>query len=548
MLERLKITKILIATLLIFCILQILTSALYLNTMGKNTTSFNQLHNLTSRGNLQANVWSELLSTRLALSRTLLQMKNNDGILNENAIQLLNNAAEHIKNAENNWAQFHSVPSVMSTKRQELEDAYNNYHETLTQLMQFVRDNDLNSAMSQDTQASQDAYLKQYTIYSRDNNHFTEDVVKEDKESDAQSKWILTTVLSMILLIVIGIWLSIKRILIVPLNNVLDNIRHIAGGDLTRTIDIRGCDEVNKLTETLRYMQGELAGTVSNVRDGVNAIYNGASEIAAGNNDLSSRTEQQAASLEETAASMEELTATVRQNADNARQASQLALTASETAGRGGKVVDDVVDTMRGIGDSSKKIADIISVIDGIAFQTNILALNAAVEAARAGEQGRGFAVVAGEVRNLAQRSAQAAREIKTLIEDSVGRVDTGAVLVERAGETMNEIVSAVTRVTDIMSEIASASDEQSRGIDQIGVAVTEMDKVTQQNAALVEQSAAAAASLEDQASKLTQAVSVFHIQSGELKNSIKTSTVVPLQRPDIKKPTDNTGDAWEAF
>ncbi|HHX8749544.1 TPA: methyl-accepting chemotaxis protein [Morganella morganii] len=548
MLERLKITKILIATLLIFCILQILTSVLYLNTMGKNTTSFNQLHNLTSRGNLQANVWSELLSTRLALNRTLLQMKNNDGILNENAIQLLNNAAEHIKNAENNWVQFHSVPSVMSTKRQELEDAYNNYHETLTQLMQFVRDNDLNSAMSQDTQASQDAYLKQYTIYSRDNNNFTEDVVKEDKESDAQSKWILTTVLSMILLIVIGIWLSIKRILIVPLNNVLDNIRHIAGGDLTRTIDIRGCDEVNKLTETLRYMQGELAGTVSNVRDGVNAIYNGASEIAAGNNDLSSRTEQQAASLEETAASMEELTATVRQNADNARQASQLALTASETAGRGGKVVDDVVDTMRGIGDSSKKIADIISVIDGIAFQTNILALNAAVEAARAGEQGRGFAVVAGEVRNLAQRSAQAAREIKTLIEDSVGRVDTGAVLVERAGETMNEIVSAVTRVTDIMSEIASASDEQSRGIDQIGVAVTEMDKVTQQNAALVEQSAAAAASLEDQASKLTQAVSVFHIPSGELKNSIKTSTVVPLQRPDIKKPTDNTEDAWEAF
>ncbi|HHQ6613492.1 TPA: methyl-accepting chemotaxis protein, partial [Morganella morganii] len=189
------------------------------------------------------------------------------------------------------------------------------------------------------------------------------------------------------------------------------------------------CDEVNKLAETLRYMQGELAGTVSNVRDGVNAIYNGASEIAAGNNDLSSRTEQQAASLEETAASMEELTATVRQNADNARQASHLALTASETAERGGKVVDDVVDTMRGIGDSSKKIADIISVIDGIAFQTNILALNAAVEAARAGEQGRGFAVVAGEVRNLAQRSAQAAREIKTLIEDSVGRVDTGAVL-----------------------------------------------------------------------------------------------------------------------
>ncbi|WP_274370673.1 methyl-accepting chemotaxis protein [Morganella morganii] len=548
MLERLKITKILITTLLIFCILQILTSVLYLNTMEKNTRSFNQLHNNTARGNLQAYVFSELLNTQLSLTRAFIQIKSNDDKLNENAIQLLNNAAEHMKNAEDNWAQFSSVQSVRGIKRQELENAYNNYHETLTQLMQFVRDNDLNSAMSQDTQASQDAYLKQYNIYSRDNNNFTEDVVKEDKESDAQSKWILATVLCMILLIVIGIWLIIKRILIVPLNNVLDNIRHIAGGDLTRTINIRGCDEVNKLAETLRYMQGELAGTVSNVRDGVNAIYNGASEIAAGNNDLSSRTEQQAASLEETAASMEELTATVRQNADNARQASHLALTASETAERGGKVVDDVVETMRGIGDSSKKIADIISVIDGIAFQTNILALNAAVEAARAGEQGRGFAVVSGEVRNLAQRSAQAAREIKTLIEDSVGRVDTGAVLVERAGETMNEIVSAVTRVTDIMSEIASASDEQSRGIDQVGVAVTEMDRVTQQNAALVEQSAAAAASLEEQAGRLTQAVSVFHIQAGELKSNVKTSTVIPLQRPDIKKPTDNTEDAPEAF
>ncbi|MCU6225799.1 methyl-accepting chemotaxis protein II, partial [Morganella morganii] len=237
-----------------------------------------------------------------------------------------------------------------------------------------------------------------------------------------------------------------------------------------------------------------------------------------------------------------------RQNADNARQASHLALTASETAERGGKVVDDVVDTMRGIGDSSKKIADIISVIDGIAFQTNILALNAAVEAARAGEQGRGFAVVAGEVRNLAQRSAQAAREIKTLIEDSVGRVDTGAVLVERAGETMNEIVSAVTRVTDIMSEIASASDEQSRGIDQIGVAVTEMDRVTQQNAALVEQSAAAAASLEDQAGKLTQAVSVFHIQAGKVTAAAKTGTIIPLHSPAPKKPTDNPDDDWETF
>ena len=268
-----------------------------------------------------------------------------------------------------------------------------------------------------------------------------------------------------------------------------------------------------------------------------------------GNNDLSSRTEQQAASLEETAASMEELTATVKQNAENARQASHLALSASETAQKGGKVVDNVVQTMRDIAGSSQKIADIISVIDGIAFQTNILALNAAVEAARAGEQGRGFAVVAGEVRNLAQRSAQAAREIKSLIEDSVGRVELGSTLVESAGETMGEIVSAVTRVTDIMGEIASASDEQSRGIDQVGLAVAEMDRVTQQNASLVQESAAAAAALEEQASRLTQAVAVFRIQQDQQKAranaAVKTAATPVTTR---KAVVTDSGDNWETF
>ncbi|MCY6571718.1 methyl-accepting chemotaxis protein [Escherichia coli] len=293
----------------------------------------------------------------------------------------------------------------------------------------------------------------------------------------------------------------------------------------------------------------ELMRTVGDVRNGANAIYSGASEIATGNNDLSSRTEQQAASLEETAASMEQLTATVKQNAENARQASHLALSASETAQRGGKVVDNVVQTMRDISTSSQKIADIISVIDGIAFQTNILALNAAVEAARAGEQGRGFAVVAGEVRNLAQRSAQAAREIKSLIEDSVGKVDVGSTLVESAGETMAEIVSAVTRVTDIMGEIASASDEQSRGIDQVGLAVAEMDRVTQQNAALVEESAAAAAALEEQASRLTEAVAVFRIQQQQQQQR-ETSAVVKNVTPATprKMAVADSGENWETF
>lgn len=243
----------------------------------------------------------------------------------------------------------------------------------------------------------------------------------------------------------------------------------------------------------------------------------------------------------------------MKQNAENARQASQLALNASETAQQGGKVVDGVVTTMKEIAGSSKKIADITSVIDGIAFQTNILALNAAVEAARAGEQGRGFAVVAGEVRNLAQRSAQAAKEIKGLIEDSVSRVNTGSVLVESAGETMNDIVSAVTRVTDIMGEIASASDEQSRGIDQVGLAVTEMDRVTQQNASLVEESAAAAAALEDQASNLKQAVSVFNIGKEFVAQAVNKTTAAKTLRLDAPlaaagQPASRSDDNWETF
>ncbi|MBG6070474.1 MULTISPECIES: methyl-accepting chemotaxis protein [unclassified Polaromonas] len=312
----------------------------------------------------------------------------------------------------------------------------------------------------------------------------------------------------------------ITRSITNPLKQAVLVAQKVAAGDLTSDIEVRTQDETGQLLQALKDMNTSLTGIVGQVRIGTDTIATASSQIAAGNLDLSSRTEEQASSLEETAASMEELTSTVKQNADNARQANQLAVSASSVAVRGGAVVSQVVDTMGAINTSSRKIVDIIGVIDGIAFQTNILALNAAVEAARAGEQGRGFAVVAAEVRNLAQRSAAAAKEIKTLIGDSVDKVEEGSKQVAEAGRTMDEIVDSVKRVTDIMAEITAASQEQTQGIEQINQAITQMDQVTQQNAALVEEAAAAAQSLQEQAAGLSQVVSVFRLDS-QAKHSL---------------------------
>ena len=341
--------------------------------------------------------------------------------------------------------------------------------------------------------------------------------------------------------VIVGTWIT--RTTTRPLVKAVDITRAVAAGDLTLPIDTRGSNETAQLFQALADMQTKLASIVLKVRQNADGVVTASAEIAQGNNDLSSRTEQQASALEETAASMEELSSTVKQNADNARQAKQLATSASTVAERGGKVVNQVVDTMKGINESSKKIADIISVIDSIAFQTNILALNAAVEAARAGEQGRGFAVVANEVRTLAQRSAGAAKEIKSLIDASVTHVNQGTALVATAGSTMVEVVDAIQRVSDIISEVSAASTEQSQGVAQVGEAITHMDQVTQQNAALVEESAAAADSLSTQATELLQSVAVFKLLDSPANTRTNTNTIArttpaqaTTQQPQIER------------
>jgi len=339
-----------------------------------------------------------------------------------------------------------------------------------------------------------------------------------------------------------------------PLRRALDVATAVAAGDLTTRVEIDSRCEVGQLLGTLKRMNENLVATVGTVRSGTETIALASGEVAAGNQDLSARTEQQASALEETASSMEELTSTVRQNADNARQANTLAATASAVASRGGVVIEQVVVTMAEIHAASGRIGDIIGVIDGIAFQTNILALNAAVEAARAGEQGRGFAVVASEVRSLAQRSAAAAREIKSLIIDSGDKVDAGSHLVREAGSTMREIVDSVRRVTDILGEIMAASLEQSAGIEQINVAITQMDDVTQQNAALVEQAAAAAQAMRDQTARLLDAVAVFRIE-GEAAPAPapapapgRASVPAVAARPAARRKAAVVEGGWEEF
>lgn len=406
-------------------------------------------------------------------------------LMDEKGLRLINELAEYRKS-------YHEQRTALLKRREAGEDVLSEFNQQvrpkvtvyLDMLSKVIEYNDVI------TQAEQQALVSKLRV----------------------AEWSLG--IAALLATLLGAMLAwqITRSITRPLQDAVAVAEVISRGELDRSITSQGTDELARLTDALSEMQKTLKRIVGEVRSGSENVATASEEIATGNNDLSARTEEQASTLEETAASMEELSSTVRQNADNARQANQLAQGASQVAARGGEMVGRVVQTMQGISDSSRRIGDIIGVIDGIAFQTNILALNAAVEAARAGEHGRGFAVVASEVRSLASRSAEAAREIKSLISASVERVEQGTGLVDQAGATMQEIVAAIQRVTDIMGEISTASDEQASGVAQVGEAVTSMDRATQQNAALVEQSAAAAESLKTQARQLVETVAFFKL------------------------------------
>jgi methyl-accepting chemotaxis protein len=395
--------------------------------------------------------------------------------------------------------------------------------------------------------------------------------VNKFKEDSAKADRTLTMWMVVLAAVAVGVGvlcaLVITKSITGPLSGAVEVAQKVAAGELTSQVTVEGQDETSELLQALKDMNDSLVTTVGQVRASTDTITTASHEIASGNADLSARTESQASSLEETASSMENLTSTVKQNADNARQANQLAVSASSVAEKGGQVVSQVVDTMGSIKESSSKIVDIIGVIDGIAFQTNILALNAAVEAARAGEQGRGFAVVASEVRNLAQRSAAAAKEIKALIDDSVEKVDAGGRLVDEAGQTMGLIVTSIKQVADIMGEITAATLEQSHGIEEVNAAIGQMDEMTQQNAALVEEAAAAAESMQEQADKLASAVSIFKLAGDELAKRTappprkakpaappRSTAVVPAAPQPQSQPKKKlaaaapSGDDWEEF
>ncbi|WP_322104565.1 methyl-accepting chemotaxis protein [Paraburkholderia sp. J41] len=520
MFSKIKVASGLLCVLVAFCVLQLVTEGLGFWSLTRSHDDVAALSKVALRQASAADVITQqLMDARINLSRAGTRMVRGGAVPTE----MVNHARDQLSLADRSFAELMDVPPINDDNRERvaaLAQRYQVLRKALGELVDDLNSNNLQAFLDQPTQSYQDAYLAELHNFAQFNAATSHASLQSIDSRLAVFEGVGAVILIVLIALVAGVHVSLRRGLVEPLEEAGRHFERIARGRLDERVSARGNNEIGRLFQGLALMQSSLARTVHTVRETAGSIHVGADEIATGNADLSARTESQAASLEETAASMEELTGTVRNTAENAREANSLAEAALDATARGGAVVGEVVERMRGIAQSSDKIAEIIGVIDGIAFQTNILALNAAVEAARAGEQGRGFAVVAGEVRGLAQRSAQSAKEIKTLISESVSQIRGGSELVERAGEAMREVSNSISRATQMMAGISASSLEQSTGIDQVNQAVSQMDQMTQQNAALVEEAAAAAASLHQQTQALAQAVAAFEISPAVLAAS----------------------------
>ncbi|WP_016836304.1 methyl-accepting chemotaxis protein [Herbaspirillum lusitanum] len=532
----------LMSALALFAAMIVFGAAVGVFALGRANESTVTVHDVASRALTINDAYKDTTRTRAALTRGYSALKEqNDQEVKNSALKSAQASYDRTLKLLDEFDKAAPFKGQDDKLKADLVNAGRQLSDVLNKAADALRANDTNAYVeinSRDITSRGANFSTQLEKFQKLTKDISEDIVAQRDREYHMVVWLVAAGLVAALILVLGVHFLLRGIVLTPLNRAVALLDQVAGGDLTMKISEPGRNEIGRLFASIRSMQQGLLSTVARVRSSTDIINTGAQEIAAGNLDLSSRTETQASSLEETAASMEQLTGTVKQNAENAQQANQLAHSASETAVKGGEVVAQVVDTMTAINDSSKKIVDIISVIDGIAFQTNILALNAAVEAARAGEQGRGFAVVASEVRSLAQRSAAAAKEIKQLITDSVDKVESGSRLVEQAGLTMGEVVGSVRRVTDIVGEISSASLEQSDGIAQVNRAIAQMDEVTQQNAALVEEAAAAAQSLQTQAVTLAEAVSIFRMEAHTAAAGPLHGSAVPTQRAAEKLTT----------
>jgi methyl-accepting chemotaxis protein-2 (aspartate sensor receptor) len=518
MFSKIKVASGLLCVLAAFCVLQLVTEGLGFWSLTRTHDDVGDLSNIALKQVDAVNrTTQQLMDARINLSRAGTRMVKGGA----EPADIVQHAREQLAAADQSFAAFADAPKTSeenSARAAALSERYQKLHAALADLAQFLDSGNIQAFLDQPTQSFQDAYLTELHNFVQFGDSASRASIESIDERLALFRTVGVLILLLLLAGTVGVYVALRRGVVAPLEEAGRHFDHIAQGKLNQTIAARGTNEIGHLFSGLARMQASVARTVKTVRESADSIHLGANEIATGNADLSARTENQAASLEETASSMEELTATVRQNATHAREANELAQTALDATSRGSDVVNQVIEKMHGIAQSSDRIAEIISVIDGIAFQTNILALNAAVEAARAGEQGRGFAVVAGEVRGLAQRSAQSAKEIKTLISESVAEIQGGSTLVEHAGDAMRNVSSSISRVTQMMTEISASSLEQSTGIEQVNQAVVQMDEMTQQNAALVEEAAAAAASLHQQTQQLKDAVSVFEISDAVLR------------------------------